>query len=128
MNELNMEEKIFHGKVKGQIIHRYKDRKVIQHFEENLQNRVNGAVGMEIEEIWATVKGFKLICTDKNCKNGKRKMLIVLTGSKLKYGDTMFRLTAREEIRKDVKKETPEDVKKKVDEIRRMHQAESRAQ
>ena len=124
MNELNMEEKIFHGKVKGQIIHRYKDRKVIQHFEETLQNRVNGAVGMEIEEIWATVKGFKLICTDKNCKNGKRKMLIVLTGSKLKYEDTMFRLTAREEIRKDVKLKTPEDVKKKVDEIRRMHQAQ----
>jgi len=121
MNELNMEEKIFHGKVKGQIIHRYKDRKVIQHFEETLQNRVNSAVGMEIEQIWATVQGFTLICTDKNCKNGKRKMLIVLTGSKLKYGDTMFRLTAREKIRKDVKKETPEDVKKKVDEIRRMH-------
>lgn len=120
-----MEEKIFHGKIKGQIIHRYKDRKVIQHFEENLQNRVNGAVGMEIEEIWATVKGFKLICTDKNCKNGERKMLIVLTGSKLPYKDTMFRLTVREEIRKDVKKETPEDVKEKVDKIRQKYQAEA---
>ena len=124
MNELNMEEKIFHGQVKGQIIHRYRDRKVIQHFEENLQNRVNGAVGMEIEEIWATVKGFKLICADKNCKNRERKMLIVLTGSKLSYKDTMFRLTAREEIRKDIKLKTPEDVKRKVDEIRRKHQAQ----
>ena len=149
------------------------DRTEILKTDFRLQDRIDGIVGMTVEEVFVRSDSFTMVCLDK--ANG-RGMRIQLARSEYHYG--YLRLSATEIIYKSEqekeewekneearrerlskkwfekyrarhpqwgwpkdlseeeiqkleelnKKDTPEDVKKKVDEIRRKHQAESQAQ
>lgn len=117
----------------------YHDRTEILKTDFLLQDRIEGIVGMTVEEVFVRSDSFTMLCSDKKNRRGMRIQL-----ARSDYGDYggYLRLSAteiiykseqekeewdkKEEARREKLRVKEKDIKRKVDVIRGKHKAKAK--